>query len=417
VKLERSGSWTLIFSHRPTARSHWARPLLSLREQLVISRRHRRARCSQSAVKADRAVQRHPDVASSLSSTRQLQQNPLKFAHFTIPSPTTQTTFSPTTAQIHHFVLTSYKRPRQRSLGPNDLSPSSSKTHPHHHPKHHASNPKSSDADLAPDNMGKPPNLYTFDSTADLAKTLRAYILDAQNSAFERHDKFRVGVSGGSLPKTLGAALLTPSNDSRDDTPDFSKWEVFFADERAVPLDHEDSNYRLVKQEWLDKIPEYMGKPTVYPIDEKYLDDIQEMADTYEQTLVSCFAARDSVRIPMFDLLLLGCGPDGHTCSLFPGSPLLRETEAWVLPIWDSPKPPPKRITLSLPVASHGIKIAFVATGAGKQEILKKIFDTEEGHSLPCGIINDFAQDRVTWFTDAEAVEGVAFPSRKASTI
>lgn len=202
------------------------------------------------------------------------------------------------------------------------------------------------------------------------------------------------------------------------DQVDFSTWQIYYADERIVPFDHEDSNHKLVTEELLDKIDTgKLGKPEVFPIDTRYLDDPQELADQYEQTLVSQFAARDSVRIPMFDLLLLGCGPDGHTCSLFPGSPLLRETEAWVLPIFDSPKPPPKRITLSLPVATHGIKIAFVATGGGKKEIMQKIFDSEEGRTLPCGLVNEFAQERVSWFTDAAAVEGVTFPSRRGSVI
>lgn len=213
----------------------------------------------------------------------------------------------------------------------------------------------------------------------------------------------------------MGKALLTQPT-SAEDTPQFSKWEIFYADERAVPLDHEDSNHRLVKEDLLDKIEETLGKelglPTVFTINESLVDDVQEMADQYEQVLVQQFAARDSVRIPMFDLILLGCGPDGHTCSLFPGSPLLRETEAWVLPIFDSPKPPPKRVTLSLPVATHGIKIGFVATGGGKKEILKKIFDTEEGRELPCGLVNGFAGDRVSWFTDEPATEGVSFPTR-----
>jgi 6-phosphogluconolactonase len=244
--------------------------------------------------------------------------------------------------------------------------------------------------------MGKPPNLYACPSSEELAQALRTFVLDAQNAALDRHGVFRVGVSGGSLPKVLSKALL----------------EI---NERAVPLDHEDSNYKLVKEEILDKIPADMGTPTVHPVDVKYLDDIQEMADQYEKTLVNVFAARDSVKLPMFDLLLLGCGPDGHTCSLFPGSPLLRESDAWVLPISDSPKPPPKRITLSLPVASHGIKIGFVATGASKKEILKQIFDTEEGRQLPCGLINTFAQERVSWFVDQAAIEGVAFPARRGS--
>lgn len=263
--------------------------------------------------------------------------------------------------------------------------------------------------------MGKPPNVYAYTTVDELAKNLRAYILDAQKGALERHSEFRIGVSGGSLPKTLAQALLHMGEGEESEKLQFDKWHIFFADERAVPLDHEDSNYRLVKEELLDKIPEGLGKPTVYPVDVKYLEDIQEMADQYEQTLVKSFAARDSVKLPMFDLLLLGCGPDGHTCSLFPGSPLLRQTEAWILPIDNSPKPPPKRITISLPVASHGIKIAFVATGGGKKEIMKQIFDTEEGHELPCGLINQNGQERVSWFVDTAAVEGVSFPFRRNS--
>ncbi|KAL1612080.1 suppressor of los1-1 [Paraconiothyrium brasiliense] len=240
--------------------------------------------------------------------------------------------------------------------------------------------------------MGKPPNLYAFQGIEELAPSLRTYVLDAQNAAINRHGVFRVAVSGGSLPKVLGQALLKESNG--EGKVQFDKWEIFYADERLVPLDHEDSNHRLVKAEILDKIPAELGQPKVFTIDVKYLDDAQELADQYEQTLVSIFAARDSVRLPMFDLLLLGCGPDGHTCSLFPGSPLLRETDAWVLKIEDSPKPPPKRITLSLPVVTHGIKIAFVATGGGKKDIMKEIFDTDDGRELPCGLVNAQAQER-----------------------
>ena len=260
--------------------------------------------------------------------------------------------------------------------------------------------------------MGKQPNLYAFGNVDVLAKTLRAYILQCQNAGFGRHGAFKVAVSGGSLPSTLAKALLGPSNGSTEDTVDFSKWEIFFADERAVPLDHSDSNYKLLKDELLDKIPEGLGKPTVHPIDLKYLDDVQEMADQYQMTLMQSFAAKDSVKTPIFDLLLLGCGLDGHTCSLFPNHELLRESDAWVAAIEDSPKPPAKRITLTLPVVTHGIKIAFVATGEGKQGILREILDTDEGRNLPCGIVNEGGAERVSWFTDAKAVQGVGFPRR-----
>ncbi|KAI3336384.1 nagb/rpia/CoA transferase-like protein [Xylariaceae sp. AK1471] len=256
---------------------------------------------------------------------------------------------------------------------------------------------------------GKQPNLFAFNDINALTSALRSYIISCQNAGLTRHDVFKVGVSGGSLPKTLAQALLAEPK-SGEDVIEFDKWEIFFADERAVPLDHEDSNYALVKKELLDKIPASMGQPTVHPIDTQYLDDTQELADQYEKVLVASFAKGDSVKLPIFDLLLLGSGPDGHTCSLFPGHPLLRETDAWVAPIEDSPKPPPRRITLTLPVVTHAVRVAFVATGAGKKEIMKEIF--EAGNGLPCALVNEATGERCSWFTDNAAVEGVQFPRR-----
>ncbi|RDA92808.1 hypothetical protein CP533_0825, partial [Ophiocordyceps camponoti-saundersi (nom. inval.)] len=256
------------------------------------------------------------------------------------------------------------------------------------------------------------PNLYAFPTVDALSPSLRTYILQSQNAALERHGVFKVAVSGGSLPKTLATALLADGSKKKD--IDFSKWEIFFADERAVPLDDKESNYALVKTELLDKLSALdLPQPKIHPIDTNLLDQgTQSLADAYEQTLVSSFASRDSVRLPIFDLVLLGCGPDGHTCSLFPGHALLRETDAWVAPIEDSPKPPPCRITLTLPVVTHAIRLAFIATGAGKKEVMKAIFDSPD-EQLPCNLVNAAAGDRCSWFVDEAAVEGVAFP-RKA---
>jgi 6-phosphogluconolactonase len=138
--------------------------------------------------------------------------------------------------------------------------------------------------------MGNP-NLFAFPTIDKLATTLRTYIIQCQNSGIHRHDAFKVAVSGGSLPKTLAQALLAPSS-GPDDIIKFAKWEIFFADERAVPLDHPDSNFGLLKAELLDKIPAEMGTPIVHPIDVAHLDDVQEMADQYEQLLVKSFASR-----------------------------------------------------------------------------------------------------------------------------
>ncbi|KAM7202089.1 Glucosamine-6-phosphate isomerases/6-phosphogluconolactonase domain containing protein [Naviculisporaceae sp. PSN 640] len=261
--------------------------------------------------------------------------------------------------------------------------------------------------------MGKQANLYSFSGVDTLAPALRAYVISCQEAGLARHGVFKVAVSGGSLPKTLAQALLAPSSGADNDTVKWEKWEIFFADERAVPLDHADSNYALLKAELLDKLPAGTPPPTVHTIDTQYLNDTQELADQYEQTLVKSFASRDSVKLPIFDLLLLGCGPDGHTCSLFPGHELLRETSAWVAPIEDSPKPPPKRITLTLPVVNHSVRVAFVATGGGKKEIMKEIF--EEGNGLPCALVNEGTGGRCSWFVDNAAVEGVSYPRRPFS--
>ncbi|KAE8307180.1 hypothetical protein BDV41DRAFT_65692 [Aspergillus transmontanensis] len=258
------------------------------------------------------------------------------------------------------------------------------------------------------------PNLYSFSNSDALAQHLRTYVLKNQNAALARHDTFRVAVSGGSLPTVLAKALLAQGNGTPEDTAKFSKWDIFFADERAVPLDHQDSNYKLLKDELLNKIPTELGQPRVHTIDPSHVndEDPQELADLYQEELMHIFAAKDSVKLPVFDLILLGCGPDGHTCSLFPGHELLREKDAWVAAISDSPKPPPKRITLTLPVVTHAVSIAFVATGGGKKDIMKQIFDAEEGRELPSSLVNQGAGEKVSWFTDHPAVEGVSFPRR-----
>lgn len=256
------------------------------------------------------------------------------------------------------------------------------------------------------------PNLYSFPTTDALAQQLRPYVLRAQAAALNRHDTFRIAVSGGSLPAVLAEALLVPGNGTPEDTPQFDKWHIFFADERAVPLDNTDSNYKLLQDQLVSKIDSSLGRPTVYPIDVLKLDDTQELADAYQEDLLRVFATKDSVKLPIFDLILLGCGPDGHTCSLFPGHDLLREKDAWVAAEDNSPKPPPKRITLTLPVVTSAVNIAFVATGGGKKDILKAIFDTEEGRSLPSALVNQGGGEKVAWFTDHPAVEGISFPRR-----
>lgn len=183
--------------------------------------------------------------------------------------------------------------------------------------------------------------------------------------------------------------------------------QVFFADERLVPLTHEDSNYALCNAEFFSKVP--LKSSQIHTIDEKLLDDPEELSDEYEKQLADAFAGKESVRHPVFDLILLGMGPDGHTCSLFPGHELLLEKSRWVAPIEDSPKPPPKRITLTLPVLNKAHRIAFCLAGEGKQEMLSKTLD-EPQLGLPASLVRPTPPGDVYYLVDDAASKTVKYP-------
>lgn len=202
------------------------------------------------------------------------------------------------------------------------------------------------------------PVLFEFTDVPELQKSLAEFILAAQTEAIQHRGQFTIALSGGSLPNNLKPL-------SEVDGIQWDKWQVFFADERIVPLDHPESNYNACAKAFLDHVPikreqihtintqlfseKTRTDPTAGPEegDAASASEAQEIADEYEKQLVDVFATGDAVRYPNFDLILLGMGPDGHTCSLFPGSPQLAEHELWVLPIEDSPKPPPRRITFT----------------------------------------------------------------------
>jgi 6-phosphogluconolactonase len=136
------------------------------------------------------------------------------------------------------------------------------------------------------------------------------------------------------------------------------------------------------------------------------LDDLDELSDQYEKQLISLFAEKNAARFPVFDLILLGMGPDGHTCSLFPGHELLSETDRWVAYLEDSPKPPSKRITFTFPVINHAYRVAFVVAGESKQDMLHAVLDQPE-EGLPCSRVRPAAPGLVFWFADDAAAKKV----------
>jgi 6-phosphogluconolactonase len=231
-------------------------------------------------------------------------------------------------------------------------------------------------------------------------ESLATFVIKAQKEGIEKKGHFTLAVSGGSLPKQLGGLVDRPE-------VKWDKWRVYYADERVVPLDHEDSNHLLCTKELFSKVP--IPKENIHPIDTNLLDDIEALTDAYESLLIQEFSSVNAARFPVFDLILLGTGPDGHTASLFPGHELLSESDRWVAYITDSPKPPPKRITLTYPVINHAARVAFVACGAGKKDTLQSILDRPE-EGLPSARVRPAAPGQVWWFVDDPAVEGVQYP-------
>ncbi|KAI0464962.1 suppressor of los1-1 [Komagataella kurtzmanii] len=221
-----------------------------------------------------------------------------------------------------------------------------------------------------------------------------------------RPKRFKIALSGGSLIQVLNEGLL-----KREDVL-WDKWDVYFADERLVPFDSPESNYGLAKRKLFDLLPEDK-KPTIYHVDESLINDPQECADSYEKTLIKGFANKDSVKLPMFDLLLLGCAPDGHIASLFPNhGETLREKYAWVVPVENAPVGPKTRITLTIPVICHSHQVTFVVEGAVKAPVLKTIMERPE-KGLPSSIVNEGAASRVAWFVDDEALNDVSVTKKK----
>lgn len=191
-------------------------------------------------------------------------------------------------------------------------------------------------------------------------------------------DLVRLGVPGGRTPGRIFQLLSQWK-------PHMKLTEIYFADERAVPLDDPESNYRLVHETLI--APLGPDAPRVFPM-RADRDDLEAAAREYE----SHFDAQLTV-------LLLGVGEDGHIASLFPHSPLLDEQERRVMPVWDSPKPPARRLTITPRVIRRAELVLVVATGAMKAAAVARAL-AEEGElrECPARLVRE-----ATWVVDEEA--------------
>lgn len=222
--------------------------------------------------------------------------------------------------------------------------------------------------------LPSPPRVHRFNDAEELAQAAAKRFLDTAKRAVDKSDQFIVVLAGGSTPQPLYRLLTqTPY---RESVP-WDKTYFVFGDERCVPPDHEESNYRMVRETLLAplEISEHhvmRMKGEQPPVD---------AARRYAVRLGDLFIHRPKRH---FDLALLGVGPDGHTASLFPGTAALDEDEKWVaanhvpqLDAW--------RLTLTLPALNSASRVIFLATGEEKAQVIAEAFcGVEHPSPHPC---------------------------------
>jgi 6-phosphogluconolactonase len=196
-----------------------------------------------------------------------------------------------------------------------------------------------------------------------------------------------LAVSGGSVATTFFPRWAAEA------TFDWGSTDVFWADERAVPPTDPESNYALARSLWLDAAHAPAGRVHRMPADGP---DLAAAARDYDAELRRVVGER-----PVLDLVLLGMGPDGHVASLFPGHALLGETRRNVATVADSPKPPPRRLTLTLPVLTAARVVVIGAFGASKAGIVRVAIE-EADSRLPAALVARGAP-RAVWLLDAAA--------------
>jgi 6-phosphogluconolactonase len=202
---------------------------------------------------------------------------------------------------------------------------------------------------------------------------------------------FRLCLSGGSTPRATYKLLATRNDIAWDCI------EIFFGDERMVPPDHPDSNYRMARESLLAGGHVQPRALLAMPTD----GAPQDCAEAYEEILRQQYgASRLDPDVPLFDLMLLGLGPDGHTASLIPGQPVLQERARWVAPV---PKGRDEvRLTLTYPALESSRLMLFLVAGADKAEAVRRARAGDA--AIPAGALRP--QGDVVWLLDRAAGAG-----------
>ncbi len=223
-------------------------------------------------------------------------------------------------------------------------------------------------------------------------------VVHAAKEAVAQRGRFTIALPGGSTPKNLFNLLAT---NARTVLP-WDRTFFFWGDERHVPPTDPDSNYRMAEETMLSKIPVAAGNVFRIPAENP---DASAAAEAYEQTLRKFFQLGPG-EVPIFDLILLGMGPDGHTASLFPGSAGLQEKSRLVIANWVD-KLKTSRLTLTLPVLNAARCVTFLVSGTDKAAMLKTVLEEDApAEQYPSKLIRP-NNGKLIWLVDRAAASAL----------
>ena len=234
-----------------------------------------------------------------------------------------------------------------------------------------------------------------------ISQQAAAYIVRIASEAIVTRGRFTIALSGGNTPKKLYGLLATEPYSKQID---WQLVDIFWSDERCVPPDNPESNYYMAQEVMLRHVSIPVTQVHRMPADRP---DRDAASLAYTQDMQRVFGTN---RVPDFDLIQLGMGPEGHTASLFPHQPSLRETQRLVMPV-SVPKPPPDRLTFTPPILNAAHHILFLATGADKVDALHAVIEGPTNpEEYPAQIVQP-PNGEVTWMVDSAIAQKIQVKS------
>src|SRR5438034_512413 len=255
--------------------------------------------------------------------------------------------------------------------------------------------------------MGSEPTVTIVPDPDALADAAARLTVDVAAHAIAARGRFMWALAGGETPRTTYERLALPPFRER---VDWRHTWVFFGDERAVPPDDAGSNYRMAHEALLSRVP--IPAAQVLRIRGE-AEDLEVAAADYARALGEAFGTRRGA-LPRFDLVLLGLGVDGHTASLFPDSPVVREVFRAVAAVHVAAASIPQRLTLTLPVFNAAARVVFLVTGAEKAKVVKAVLS--ERATLPAAMVRP-ADGELVWLLDRAAAARARAEGRRGDPV